>query len=364
MELYDANRQWSARPDDQRVKTISELYRRAKKFASEAYERANVAVSTLRAEAVGGALCLVGKGGTPAGLTHYVTGQVCDYAGAPAGYIRQLPATLAAQNINHGLAKRAAKDDNANLLLHVPDGDMTKVVIHAVNSEKYARFWNWEVAERLLNFEVKGWKPATPTFNQGLGDGKGSDGACYVSDHDMFAFISHPDRVVKEQGNAKGLLRGLIAVNSEVGDKRLALKRFLFREMCGNHIIWGAEEVIEVSAIHRGKIRERVQAWELEAARYLDSTTGEDEDKIRQAQSVKIAATKDEVLDTLFGKRSLLLSRKALEAAYDANVPDEDGDPRTVWGFVQGLTRSSQATPYGDERMRLDTAAGKILDMF
>jgi hypothetical protein len=58
------------------------------------------------------------------------------------------------------------------------------------------------------------------------------------------------------------------------------------------------------------------------------------------------------------------ISRKALEAGYDAVVPEQDGDPLTAWGIAQGLTRSSQATPYADERMKIDRAAGKLLEAF
>jgi hypothetical protein len=31
---------------------------------------------------------------------------------------------------------------------------------------------------------------------------------------------------------------------------------------------------------------------------------------------------------------------------------DEDGDPRTVWGMKQGITRLSQELQYADERVQ------------
>ena len=40
-----------------------------------------------------------------------------------------------------------------------------------------------------------------------------------------------------------------------------------------------------------------------------------------------------------------------------------DGDPRTAWGMANGLTRLSQSLPYADERVALDRAAGKVLEM-
>jgi hypothetical protein len=38
-----------------------------------------------------------------------------------------------------------------------------------------------------------------------------------------------------------------------------------------------------------------------------------------------------------------------------------DGDPHTVWGMAQGITRLSQQTPHADVRDRLDRTAGKVL---
>lgn len=69
------------------------------------------------------------------------------------------------------------------------------------------------------------------------------------------------------------------------------------------------------------------------------------------------------MLDGLFGMRSLRLGRKALEASYDAVNVAQDGDPRTVWGIVQGMTRHSQTLPYADARTNLDRAAGRVLEI-
>jgi hypothetical protein len=77
---------------------------------------------------------------------------------------------------------------------------------------------------------------------------------------------------------------------------------------------------------------------------------------------VKIGDTKESVLDKLFGMRSLVLTRKTLEAGYDAVNYAQDGDPRTVWGMVQGLTRHSQTVAYADARTAIDTAAGKLME--
>lgn len=359
MELFQAHNQWSTRPADERFETLQDLFNATHAYALTAHEKQNVRVDSLRVEAVDGAVQLVGKGGVPARLTHWAFGQLAARVDAPASYLRELPPTLAAQNLNHGLAKRVSEDGDAtaNLLFHA-NGSL---LLRAMTSDQYSRIWNWEVAERLLELETRGWTPATPDDVRAI-DGPGQK-PLYASDHDLFAFLMHPDRIIREPGNPSGLKRGLIVGNSEVGAGSLFAVRFLYREMCGNHIIWGAEDVLELRARHVGSVRDRFQTWGIEIRRYLDESATAEEQKITAAMSKRIAATKDELLDTLFGKRQLGLSRKALEAGYNAIQP-EDGDPLTPWGMAQGLTRYSQATPYGDERMRIDRAAGRLLDAF
>jgi hypothetical protein len=115
---------------------------------------------------------------------------------------------------------------------------------------------------------------------------------------------------------------------------------------------------------HVGNVRDGLSAWDSSIKRYLESSATETEQKIESMKRKLIAADKDAVLDVLFGKRIPVFTRKALDASFDAVVPDVDGDSRSVWGFVQGVTRYSQTIPYGDDRTALDVAAGKLLTMF
>lgn len=118
----------------------------------------------------------------------------------------------------------------------------------------------------------------------------------------------------------------------------------------------------ELALRHVGTIREQLSRWDATLIKYLDSSTSDESAAIEKARRTTIAKTKDDVLDLLFGRR-LGLSRKTLEAGYDAVQPDQDGDPRTVWGTVQGLTRHSQTIPYADDRTTIDRAAGKLIDL-
>jgi hypothetical protein len=65
----------------------------------------------------------------------------------------------------------------------------------------------------------------------------------------------------------------------------------------------------------------------------------------------------------VFGMRLTGVSQSNLTNAYTTGEEhvDTDGDPRTVYGFTNALTRYSQRIPYADERISLDRASSKLM---
>lgn len=379
MNLFAASHQWANRPNDERFWTLPELHTVTHEYAMQAREANNVAWSTLRTEAVDGEVTLVGKASVPAKLTHYAFGQLATKIGAPASYLRELPATLAVQNLNHGLKLRGeALGSDASLLLH-KNGSY---VLRAITSDRYTRIWNHEVAERLLDATDNGWR-TPPGWSCGSDDPQARAATAadvipggivklgemirptglYASDHDMFVFLVNEDRRIMD-GTPGGLARGIFVSNSEVGAGSLKVVKFLYRYVCGNNIVWGAKDVKELSVRHIGNIANRQNVmFELAMNAYADESASDQEAKIRSAQTKRIATTKEKLLDVLFGNKRLGISRKLAETAYDACLPEVDGDPLTFWGYVQGATRASQNTPYADVRAQLDRSAAQVLEM-
>lgn len=394
--LYEASAQWANRPDDERFGSLSEMRAATKSYADHSREKM-VAIDDLRVEADNGNLALVGKAGSHAAITNYAFGQLSYNAGAPAKYLRSLPATLAAQNINYGL-KEAAKENPGkplNLLFqHATDG--SNRTTRAITSEKYDRVWNYEVIDAIArNLAANGWvvPPARPARsgqkgtrkataadilpNQGdfgLAVKEGDDIApagLYASDHDMFAFlVNHNDPVFDGK---KFLNRGVFVANSEVGDGSLWLKAFTYDNVCGNHIIWGVSKATEISVRHLkgasgGKtLRNFMGKWYV-LSRELP-TSDVMAAQIKAAQGKEIAGTKEEVLDAVFsfGKSRNLnaLTRTAITGAYAiAEKTPRYGAPNTVWGLLNGLTEYSQTgSVHTDDRTALDIQAGRLMDM-
>ena len=104
--------EWFSRPDDERYLSLSALHAAVRARADRAMAR-TVETRALRVEASRDnsermALIVPGRD-EPVAPTHWSFGQMCSLVGAPAGYLRQLPAPLAAINMQHGLLSHRAE---------------------------------------------------------------------------------------------------------------------------------------------------------------------------------------------------------------------------------------------------------------
>lgn len=385
MELFKASNQWSTRPDDERFWTVAEALDQTKSYAESAVEKVGYH-QDLRVEAVGTEIHMLGKSGIPARLSHHAFGQIAGMAGAPAGYLRDLPATLAAQNVNHGLKARG-DNSKAQMLFH-RNGE---ILLRAITSDNYSRIWNFEVFERLQEMTAQGWKvpPARPSpmgssrsrpateadilrksnsvggLKVKVGDMIAPAGV-YASDHDMFCFLINEDRRI-DDGSADGLSRGLFLWNSEVGAKSLGIQEFRFKSVCGNHIVWGASGVKEVRIRHVGKgAREAFRTVHQAVRAYNGASASGEEDAIRRAQRMVLGTNRAETLDAVYklvSSKRIPLGQKLLGEALDLAEKrvDDYGSPRTVWAVGNALTELSQKSAYAEDRVAIDTAAGKLM---
>jgi Domain of unknown function (DUF932) len=384
MDLFTAANQWSTRPADERFSSLEDLRAATLAYRQQSGEKL-VYINTLRTEANGGEVLLVGKQNIPTRLSYTAFGQLSTKVGAPGGYLRTLPATLAVQNLNHGLAHKVAlqgAEAEAQILAHRSNGDF---LVRALTGKDYKRIWHHEVVDRVIPLQGEGWvvPPARPAFENQPGsrlateadviawqNGGVSGLSVKVGDliapaglyfgqgsPELFVFMVNPQARISD-GTEDGLSRGFFVTNSEVGDASFTVTTFLLRHVCGNHIVWGARAVKALRLRHTGRIRDH---WHGDLVEYLDSSASDEEARIKTAKSFVLGKDKDEVLDKVFGAR--IASRKLLEASYAAVVPDIDGDPKTAWGLAQGMTRVSQTEVYADERQAIDLAASKVLDL-
>ena len=383
--LFDASTQWATRPADERFWTVEEMHQHCLEMKASSRE-ATVKMRSLGIHSEGEELYTVGSTGIRAYFTNHSFGQLSRSVEAPAGYLRSLPANMAAGALNHGIQSKL-NGDHRNLLLRTVDDAAYRV--SAFTTDKYDRIWDSEITERLVDLQGRGWRvpPARPsdandprarkaTSADVLSDRDGflsisvgdmiAPAGLYASDHDMFAFMVNEDQVINAGGSV--LKRGFFISNSEVGDRSFRLVRFYYNSVCSNHIIWSVEDVKELRVVHRGvdgSAGDRAfKGMDSTLIEYANQSATDDEAVINRAVETKIGDSKKDVVDAIFGKR--ILPRKVLEASYDlAEEHPEDGHkgPETVYGMINGITRYSQTLGFADRRSEVDEAAGKLLKM-
>lgn len=368
--LYAANAQWANRPADERFDTLDA-------FLADALRRrkasmgAETEIRDLHAVAVADEVCLVGKAGTPAPLTNWSFGQLASTAGAPAAYLRTLPPKLAAECVETGLRVREAGDADARKLLLRKDADALRV--HAITGNKYARIWNHEIASTViaLRDEQPSWQNPE-AFRSASGRINWGDReilpCAFGGDRDCFVFLADYTKTVKVPGQDHPLARGFFLENSEVGAAAVKLTMFLFDGVCSNMIVWGTQDVTEVSMRHVGSVRDRFLPSRskpmMALSAFANASSHEDEARIVNAQRMLVADTLDDARDVIVRKRIPGLTGGVVSAAYEIAVSEPRyGNPLSVWGMVNGITEYSQRTPYAGDRVDLDRAAGKLLTM-
>ena len=392
MQILKAANQWQTRPAEERFWDVAEALQAAREIKAAAAE-SEVDPGTLRVEAIDGDLSIIGQRKIPAQLSHHAFGQLCARMKAPASYLRALPPTLAAQNLNHGLKHASGEDaKKCKLLIHrKDDGFLTR----AVTSDSYVRIWNADLFERLQEVTPQGWRvpPARPASIKGertrtataadvsrmsqvfgagipvrVGDTIAPAGM-YLSDKDIFAFLINENDPISD-GTPYPLFRGIMLWNSEVGDCSLGGMAFMLKGVCGNHIVWDARNVMEFALRHVGAVAERAHgALEVHMKKYAADSANEEQGRVKLAKAKVLGATKQDVIDAVLGfarsKKIAGITQNTLNAAYDTAVEHEAwyGDPNTVYGVVNGLTEVSQRETHADQRNALDRAAGRVMTM-
>jgi hypothetical protein len=316
---------------------VPALYQAARARRERTEER-SIDTADFRTEAVDDDLVLHESSGRTATLTHWSFGQLATIASAPPNYLRTLPAAIASNAVNFGLQRQ--RRDQHKLLVE----RTAPWTVHAVTSQRYAR----------VHHDELGYKDGD------YGAERVPSGA-YLGDRDMFLFLVDGNRALDDPTDRTdaGLFRGFILRNSDVGAAALTLDLFLFRAVCSNHIIWGFQHVAGFRRRHVGASIHDAWTISLENVRAsLDADTAHDRTVLLRASSQELGSTRDAVLEAVVQR--LNLPQKQAAEAYTLAEAHEP-NPRSVWGYAQGLTRLSQRTPWQDGRFALDCAASRLI---
>lgn len=103
--LSIVSNQWATRPNDERFLSLDALETAVGGRDGRSVEK-RVLLSQTAVQATETDITLRGPSGNALPLTHWAFGQLCARAGAPAGYLRTLPAPLAVQPLAWSLTNR------------------------------------------------------------------------------------------------------------------------------------------------------------------------------------------------------------------------------------------------------------------
>jgi hypothetical protein len=242
--------EWFSRPADERYLDLNTLFasvsQRAERSRTRVVESRAVRVQASADEADALALILPGSD-TPLSPTHWSFGQMCSLVGAPAGYLRDMPAKLAGINLQYGLSHHRSEQVK---ILELDDG---RQELRAATGPEYGRIFDHELVSAVRQIAGNGigdtrWKVpgtlnwANSTYNPYV-DITTDTTTLYASDRDVFMFLvddTHPIEAGKlPDGSPDLFFRGFYCWNSEVGSKTLGIASFYLRGVCQNRNLWG-----------------------------------------------------------------------------------------------------------------------------
>ena len=358
--LDDASIQWRDRPGDERFLSVRDLHENV------AARHAHSQEFTLSSRVLGDnvkhqgddRLVLAGRTGN-AVFSNFAFGQLSGIAGAPAGYLRSLPAPITAVNLAWGLANRA--NDSTKVLALPPNG--RDGMVRAFTSETYGRIWDDQVTAALLELEERTngqWK--VPAASYASKDPKRAT-TLYASDRDVWVMLvddSHPI----DFGNGDVLFKGFMVWNSEVGDSTFGLRTFYYRYVCDNRIVWGARVQSELKIRHTsgGPARFAIQVAPA-LKEYSEESPAEIIEHISAAKRYAIPEA-EKPQDVVAWLKNRGFGKEMAETAVTLAEHEEgEGSSLNLWGIAQGITAAARNVKYNDDRVRLEQQAGKILDM-
>jgi len=356
--LTQASRQWMSRPDDERFTSLHDM--QAHFDAQRARSRETVVSSRgihAAPDADNKGLLIAGPTGAQYAPTNWAFGQLAQLAEAPAGYLRTLPAPIAADCINYGLQYQ--RDVSEVGVLLYKNGDST---LRAATGPKYGRIWNADITRALVDqfgdgltgaFRVPGEFGKAVTVDK-------RNTTLYAGDRDMFVFLADEQHRIeipnRRDGKPGTLARGFFLWNSEVGSATFGLSTFLFDYVCCNRMVWGATDVSEVTIRHSAGAPDRYIEQMLPAlTEYANGATAPVVQLIANARARRIDNV-DEFLAGRFGKRMV----STLKAAHEA---DEGRPIESVWDAANAVTGYARQIPHQDRRVDLERQAGAMMEL-
>ena len=221
--------------------------------------------------------------------------------------------------------------------------------VRSLHGSVYTRLWNADLVRMLREFAVD-FQPPQKAVTGGTG--------LYAGEQDCFAFLIDPLAWIEIEGEAYA--PGFFCWNSEVGRRSLGIQTFWFAQVCGNHIVWNANDVCEFSSKHTSKvqdglstIRSMIEALVKKRDEQKDSFVS----VVRKAMETKLGSDAEEAFKEVC-KSSIprSVAQQAVEIAREKGR-------FSIWSIVDALTRLAQKHENAGDRTEADQRASRFLSL-
>jgi hypothetical protein len=363
--------EWFSRPADECYLSLSDLFaavrERTAQSQTRTVETAAIRVEVTRDDPERLSLLLPGSE-RPITPTHWSFGQLANLVGAPATYLRGLPAPLAGINLQYGLTSHRAEQIKT---LEIEEG---RVELRAVTGPDYGRIYDHELVSAVQRIAGNGtgdtrWKvPGVLDWSTGIYNPNvnvtDDTTTLYASDRDVFLFLVDDLNPIEAgrlpDGSPDLFFRGFYCWNSEVGAKTLGIASFYLRAVCQNRNLWGVEDFEEITIRHSKYAASRF-AHEAAPAltRFANSSPLPFINGVKAARE-RIVARSDDDRTEFLRKRGF--SKSETSKIIETVLTEEGRKPESVFDFVQGITAIARTKSHQDARLDLEGRAKKLFD--
>ena len=254
--------------------------------------------------------------------------QLCNLTGSPAPFLKQLPPRLTGTVMQNRL--QTMRKGKPWQLLEMQNGDKT---LRCVASERYTRLWDVDVLDKIMSFIGNDIKPFK----------------LFAGERDMFLFFineANPITVGKDT-----LKRGFFAWNSEVKARTLGFTKFYYRGLCGNCMVFGAQDEVTYSSRHLKNVSDIFN--KLPEIFEWFNTESLEEVEFMKAMKKHIIEVTPEALEKKLHKTYRIPKKHIapilLEAEKDAEKVGDN--PNSAWSIVQGITSFAKQQENADKQV-------------
>lgn len=370
--LMQASNEWMNRPADERFLSLPEMHQKMKTTRENSVQRTvstrQIEVQPHQADTIRGISVDSEFGNIDP--THWSFGQLASLAGAPASYLRKLPAPIVADAMNYGLRFNRNAEDVKLLATETPvlsqitgDKIASHTALRAATGSGYGRVWNEDIVSALMgkfgdgrtgDFRVPGeFGKDVPITRENT--------TIYGSDRDMFVFLADENNRIemsdRRNGQGGSLARGFFVWNSEEGSKSIGAAFFLFDFVCMNRIVWGVQDFKEIRLRHTAGAPDRwLEEIQPVLMEYSNASAAPIEQTIAEAQKARV----DDDLEKFLAKRFTKSESKAVQQAH---IREEGRPIESVWDAVTGVTAHAKTIPHQDARVDMERKGGNLLDL-